>query len=126
MADDQHHSLPSLTLIFTTADRDHADSEHLLDISWEAITAIEESDPRFSILKAYTFNAGRDYVEDLERIHQLENGVESPYFTNERIECIRQQALGGPVILSSREAMELVADWRNLTAEVDDVSRYKI
>lgn len=42
------------------------------------------------------------------------------YFTDERIEELRQRALAAadvPVTLTYMEVMELICDWRNMTAE---------
>lgn len=46
------------------------------------------------------------------------------YFTDERIEAVRQFALAqSRCSIDSRTVLELVCDWRNMTAEVDRLRR---
>lgn len=70
--DEAFHTLPSLTLIFTTEDKENADWDRLLGIAGVAIDAIEEVDPQFSILKSFTFYAGQDYMEMGETLKQAQ------------------------------------------------------
>jgi hypothetical protein len=58
MNDDEKGPMPSLTLIFTTDDGQNADWHRLLDLADYAIDAIQAADPRFHILKSFTFYAG--------------------------------------------------------------------
>lgn len=62
--------LPSLSLIFSVSD-ETADWDVLLSLSNKAIDAIEAADPRFSILKAFTYYAGEAHESDRRRIEQV-------------------------------------------------------
>src|SRR6185437_10581307 len=69
--DDDKGSLPALTLIFTTDDKQRADWERLLDLADVAYGAIEFEDPRFHILKSFTFYAGAEYQSQADTITSL-------------------------------------------------------
>lgn len=64
-----------MSLVFSIEEHDWATTEDpidtLLDISDAAIGAIEAADPRFSILKSFTYYAGWPYGSQADEIKKL-------------------------------------------------------
>lgn len=71
--------LPSISLIFSIDEREWPDTteepwDTLLTLADRATDAIEAADPRFSILKAFTFYAGKASDSDrrlLQKVREL-------------------------------------------------------
>ena len=67
----EHNGIPALTLIFSSDADDEEMGDRLLDISDLAIDAIEKAESRLSILKAFTFQAGKPYESQAAELSAL-------------------------------------------------------